>query len=112
MTKVISAEAQPAAAAAGDGHTLSSVLESLRHEAGLQPLAPYLSKFFADQVARNLTSVPRLLAVVRAIAAVLANKTLNMARSSLRWRWRLTAHFPRRQTAAMWRLPSQLRRRR
>lgn len=94
MTKVISAESLSA-----DGHTLASALDSLRHEAGLQPLAPYLAKFFADQVARNLASVPRLLAVVRAVAAVLANKTLNMVRCVAE-RHRVSIH--RRTAAPHW----------
>ena len=57
---------------------LLAVLSSLRLDAGLQPLAPYLSHFISQGVADHITSAPRLHILLNAAVALGANPHLDL----------------------------------
>lgn len=57
---------------------LLAVLSSLRTDAGLQPLAPYLSHLIATGVATHLASVPRLSLFLRAAVSLGSNPSLDL----------------------------------
>jgi len=54
------------------------IYESLATDSGLQPLAPYFTRWLASEVAAHLGELPRLLAVIRAAAALLSNPRLTL----------------------------------
>ena len=54
------------------------IFESLATDAGLQPLAPYFTRWVAAEVGEHLEELPRLRGAVRAAAALLANPRLSL----------------------------------
>jgi hypothetical protein len=55
-----------------------ALLSSLRVDAGMQPLAPYLCQLVSDQVAASLGDAGRLEMLLRAAAALAANPNLDL----------------------------------
>mmetsp|Transcript_40187 Transcript_40187/g.89167 ORF Transcript_40187/g.89167 Transcript_40187/m.89167 type:complete len:753 (+) Transcript_40187:85-2343(+) len=55
-----------------------AMLASLASDAGLQPLAPYFTKFIADEVAAGLKSVPLLHMLLRLVHSLLLNPHMQL----------------------------------
>lgn len=55
-----------------------AVLSSLRIDAGLQPLVPYICQFIANEIADSIANVPKLEVLLRAIQAFSSNPNVDL----------------------------------